>query len=82
MSFALSHWLLPVLQVLSPLIDDGKITVQGSIASGLQDWSAALSRRRLPLEIQVGGRAVEAQQELATEIGLLQAPDGPAHGSS
>ena len=71
-----------MLQVLSPLIDEGQITVQGSIASELQDWSAALSRRRLPLEIQVVGQGVESQQELIAKIRLLQEPDGPAYYSA
>eukprot|EP01043_Picozoa_sp_COSAG02_P037167 COSAG02_NODE_2770_length_8061_cov_7.055639_10_plen_320_part_00 len=73
-----ARWLA---QILSPLIDDGKITIEGSIASTFQDWSAALSRRRLPLEVRVVGKAVESQQELATKIGLLRGAGGPASGS-
>ena len=65
-------------QVLSPLIDDGKITIEGNIASKLRDWSAALSRRRLPLEIRVIGQAVESQHELTTKIELLREAGGPA----
>ena len=68
-------------EVLSPLIDDGKISIEGRIASEFQDWSAALSRRRLPLEIHALGQAAESQQELSTRIGLLQKPGGPAYRS-
>eukprot|EP01043_Picozoa_sp_COSAG02_P038937 COSAG02_NODE_3040_length_7491_cov_7.889205_3_plen_351_part_00 len=65
-------------QVLSPLIDDGKITIEGNISSKLRDWSAALSRRRLPLEIRVIGQAVESHHELTTKIELLREAGGPA----
>lgn len=65
----LAGWLA---KVLSPLVDDDKISIEGRVAAELRDWEAALSRRRLPLEIHVCGQGTESHKRLAAHIEQLR----------